>query len=148
SSPAGPRIDPGNRAGAVNLLLRDGPLSMAADDRRLCAELMAEGSLGDGYHPRMQEVHRCNAARLKEVIGEHGWRGRGLVGEDGAHAAWLVLQPAIGEPELQRRGLVAHHGRACCMPSTSACRRQCPSPPPPGKPAAATWPLVLLEKEG
>src|SRR5947209_4067064 len=89
----------------MNAALHDELLSMAAEDRRVRAELAAEGSLGDGYHPRMEEVHRQNAARLKEVIEEHGWPGRSLVGEDGAHAAWLVLQHAIGEPALQRRGL-------------------------------------------
>jgi hypothetical protein len=89
----------------VNHLLRDELLSMAAEDRRVRAELMAEGSLGDGYHPRVEEVHRRNAARLKEIIEHHGWPGRSLVGEDGAHAAWFILQHAIGEPALQRRGL-------------------------------------------
>jgi hypothetical protein len=85
--------------------LRNELLALAAEDRRVRSELMAERSLGDGYHPRMEEVHRRNAARLKEVIEQHGWPGRSLVGEDGAHAAWLILQHAIGEPALQRRGL-------------------------------------------
>jgi hypothetical protein len=84
----------------MNHTLRDGLLAMAAEDRRVHAELLAEGSLGDGYHPRMEEVHRRNAARLKVVIAEQGWPGRSLAGEDGAHATWLVLQPAIGEPAL------------------------------------------------
>jgi hypothetical protein len=89
----------------MNHHVRDELLGMAAEDRRVRAELMAEGSLGDGYHPSMEEVHHRNAARLKEVIEEHGWPGRSLVGEDGAHAAWFILQHAIGEPDLQRRGL-------------------------------------------
>ena len=68
-------------------VLRNELLAMAAADRRVRAELMADGSLGDGYHPRMEEVHRRNAARLTESIAERGWPGRGLVGEDGAQAA-------------------------------------------------------------
>ena len=86
-------------------VLRNELLAMAAEDRRVRAELMADGSLSDGYHPRIEEAHRRNAARLTESIAGHGWPGRGLVGEDGAHAAWLVLQHAIGNPGLQRRGL-------------------------------------------
>ena len=78
---------------------------MEAEDRRVRAELAAEGALGDGYHPRMEEVHRGNAAALVAIIEEHGWPGRSLAGEDGAHAAWFILQHAIGDPPLQRRGL-------------------------------------------
>jgi hypothetical protein len=89
----------------MNEVLRGELLAMAAEDRRVRAELAAEGSLGDGYHPRMEEVHVRNAAALTRIVEEHGWPGRSLVGEDGAHAAWLVLQHAIGNPPLQRRGL-------------------------------------------
>jgi hypothetical protein len=76
-------------------VLRNGLLAMQAEDRRVRAELLADGSLGDGYHPRMEEVHRRNAARLTEIIAGHGWPGRGLVGEDGARAARFVLQHTI-----------------------------------------------------
>jgi hypothetical protein len=53
----------------------------------------------------MAGVHRRNAARLTEILDRHGWPGRDLVGADGAAAAWLVLQHAIGDPPLMRRGL-------------------------------------------
>src|SRR5947209_1860749 len=79
---------------------------MAAEDQRVRAKLAAHGSLFDGYHPTMQAVHDKNAARLTEIIDLHGWPGRGLVGEEGSRAAWLVLQHAIAHPDLQRRGLV------------------------------------------
>jgi hypothetical protein len=85
--------------------LREELLAMAAEDQAVRAELAADGSLFEGYHPRMEEVHRRNAARLTEIIERHGWPGRSLAGEDGAQAAWLVLQHAIGNPPLQRRGL-------------------------------------------
>jgi hypothetical protein len=80
-------------------------LALADEDRRVRAGLAADGSLFDGYHPRMAEVHRRNADRLAEIIEEQGWPGRTLVGEDGAEAACLVLHHAIGHPGLQRRGL-------------------------------------------
>jgi hypothetical protein len=39
-------------------------------------------------------------AQLQKIVAEHGWPGRRLVGDDGAHAAWLILQHA--EPAWQR----------------------------------------------
>src|SRR5215470_16050186 len=80
-------------------------LSMAAEDVRVREELASDGSLFEGYHPRMREVHERNAARLLAVVQEHGWPGRSSVGERAAQAAWLILQHAIGNPSLQRNGL-------------------------------------------
>lgn len=85
--------------------LRGHLLAMAAKDTRVRAELAAEGSLFDGYHPRMEAVHRRNAERLSALLGTDGWPGTSRVGDDGAEAAWLIAQHAIGEPELQRRCL-------------------------------------------
>ena len=48
--------------------LRDKLVSMEEEDLRVRDELAADGSLSDGYHPRMEEVHRRNAARLREII--------------------------------------------------------------------------------
>lgn len=86
----------------MDLVLHDELLAMEAEDIRVRAELLEEGSLGDGYNPRMREVHERNAARLKQIIAAHGWPGRSLVGRDGSHAAWRVVQHAIGDPEFQR----------------------------------------------
>jgi hypothetical protein len=54
----------------------------------------------------MEEVHVRNAARLRELIAEHGWPGEDIAGEDGAKAAWFIAQHAVGEPEFQRQALV------------------------------------------
>ena len=80
-------------------------LAMSAEDVRVRAELAADGSLFDGYHPRMQEVHERNARRLEEIVSKHGWPGRTLAGEDGSAAAWVIVQHAIGLPSFQRRCL-------------------------------------------
>jgi hypothetical protein len=73
-----------------------------AEDDETRERLAREGSLFVGYHPEMEAVHRRNAARLREVLARVGWPGRALVGQDGASAAWRIVQHAIGEPALLR----------------------------------------------
>jgi hypothetical protein len=90
----------------MNDELRRELLQMADLDQTVRAKLLADGSLFDGYHPEMREVHDTNAARLDAIIATHGWPGRRLVGEEGARAAWLILQHAIAQPDFQRRGLL------------------------------------------
>lgn len=85
--------------------LRDRLLAMAAEDKRVAKALTMEGVLEEGYHPRMEAVHRANASALREIIAAHGWPGRALVGDEGAKAAWLVAQHAIGEPAFMREAL-------------------------------------------
>ena len=48
-------------------------------------------------------VDRDNTARLREIVARHGWPGRALAGEQGAHAAWLMAQHA--PPDLQEECL-------------------------------------------
>lgn len=102
----------------VNHSIRHELLQMRAEDERVRAELAEDGSLFDGYHPRMAEAHRRNAARLAAILDEYGWTGKTLVGEDGAEAAWLIAQHAIGSPALQRR----------CLPLLEEAARQGEAP--------------------
>lgn len=88
-----------------NPTLRAELLRMRAEDERVREELASDGQLYEGYHPRMAEVHQKHGARLAEIIDEHGWPVKPLVGEDGAEAAWLIVQHDIGNPPLQRRCL-------------------------------------------
>jgi len=82
--------------------VRDILLVLVGDDEKVRAELAADGSLFQGYHPRMREVHERNAAVLCEIIDMHGWPGFALAGPDGAAAAWRIAQHAIGMPDVQR----------------------------------------------
>jgi hypothetical protein len=86
----------------VNPGLRERLLAMAAADERLRTELVRDGTLFEGYNPRMAELHDRNGAELAAIIAEVGWPGCRIAGEDGAAAAWRVLQHAIGTPALQR----------------------------------------------
>lgn len=46
-----------------------------------------------------------NLPWLRQVITDVGWPGRSLVGEDGAHAVWLLAQHADRDPAFQHRYL-------------------------------------------
>jgi hypothetical protein len=45
-----------------------------------------------GCARRVIDVVHAHTARLREIVAEHGWPGRSVAGEDGADAAWLMLQ--------------------------------------------------------
>lgn len=85
--------------------LRHELIAMRAEDLRVREELLASGELGGPYVPRMEDVHRKNAARLRELIAAHGWPAEDIAGKDGAEAAWFITQHAIGEPDFQRHAL-------------------------------------------
>ncbi len=75
---------------------------MESRDEGVRAELVSDGTLFEGYHPRMEAVHRENATELRAIIEVYGWPSAELVGPEGADAAWLVLQHSIGDPEFMR----------------------------------------------
>ena len=78
-------------------------VALIARDDETRERLAADGSLFEhGYHPEMEAVHRANAARLRELVAEHGWPGWSRVGDEAASAAWRIVQHAIGEPDFQR----------------------------------------------
>lgn len=85
--------------------LREQLVAMAQRDLDLRQRLADSGELFEGYHPQMRRVHEDNAAALDGIVTRHGWPVADLVGEDGAQAAWLVVQHAIGLPDFQRRCL-------------------------------------------
>lgn len=84
---------------------RDAFLLAAETDLATRTRLARTGALFDGYHPEMEAVHLENATLLERAFDAIGWTGRATLGDDGAGAAFLVLQHAISRPALQRRGL-------------------------------------------
>ena len=42
----------------------------------------------------MNLLDQKHTRRLQEIVTRHGWPGKSLVGGDGAHAAWLLVQHA------------------------------------------------------
>ena len=82
--------------------LRKTLLALQQRDLDVRGKLEAEGTLFDGYHPRMEAVHRENARQLRELIERFGWPNEQVAGRDGAEAAWLIAQHSISEPEFMR----------------------------------------------
>jgi len=89
----------------VNESLRDELLAMRAEDLRVRQELLDAGELGGAYVPRMEAIHIKNAARLRELIREYGWPAEDIAGKNGAEAAWIITQHAIGQPDFQKHAL-------------------------------------------
>jgi hypothetical protein len=63
----------------VNEQLRQDLLAMRAGDRSVRQELIDSRELGGSYVPRMGDVHRKNAARLREFIELYGWPAEDIV---------------------------------------------------------------------
>jgi hypothetical protein len=101
-------------------------LALQQRDLTVREELDRDGSLHEGYHPRMEAVHLENAGQLRGLIERFGWPNEGLAGADGAEAAWLIAQHAISEPDFMR-----------------ACRRLLESEVASG--GVPTWQLACLD---
>jgi len=79
---------------------------MGKEDQRYRSEMQVEimkmSSLGTTQQSeelisilkRQDEIDTKNMARLEEIIKQHGWPGRSLVGEKAANAGFLILQHA------------------------------------------------------
>lgn len=77
-------------------------IQLADHDLEIREKLSAEGKLAGGYHPEMERVHKANARRLREIIGEIGFPTFSKVGQKASAAAWLIIQHSIGEPEFMK----------------------------------------------
>jgi hypothetical protein len=94
-------------AAAIDEELRGELLAMMAEDQ---AVRTGQAPPGDNRTPEelvaaMNSVDAANARRMTEILDEFGWPGWSLVGEDGALAAWVLVQHADLDLDLQKRGL-------------------------------------------
>lgn len=81
------------RTAATNPKLRKELLTMLAADQKSRQDPSGAG-VGDD---------QVRTERLGEIVAEHGWPGRTLVGDDGATAAWTIAQHSDLDPDFQRR---------------------------------------------
>ncbi|MCI0663476.1 MAG: hypothetical protein L0220_20615 [Acidobacteria bacterium] len=91
-----------------NPALRKELLDMQEADQQIRRELSrkrASGALDASDTQRAQSVDTANRTRLKQIIEQYGWPGKSLVGEDGASAAWLIVQHADRDRDFQKKCL-------------------------------------------
>ncbi|MFN4164551.1 MAG: DUF6624 domain-containing protein [Ferrovibrio sp.] len=82
--------------------LRQQLIGMIDEAKRVRATLSADGSLFQGYNADLRAMHNSQAKTLADIIDRQGWPGKSKVGEDGAVAAWMIVQQAIGLPRFMR----------------------------------------------
>ena len=54
---------------------------------------------------RWEAVDIANTQRMQDIVTEYGWPVTSLVGQDGAQAAWLLVQHADKKPDFQKQCL-------------------------------------------
>ena len=77
-------------ADCKNPTLREELLKMVVDDQKARANLSPV--LSDAQIAEMNRVDALHAARVRQIVKEFGWPGQSLVGDDGAHGVWLLVQ--------------------------------------------------------
>lgn len=99
--------------------LHDELLQMARDDQgvRKVAPA-AHGQTDTMQLERLRTTDAANTTRIKEIVHQWGWPGHTLVGADGAHSAWLIVQHS-GDFEFQKK---------CCALMEDAVHRKEASP--------------------
>jgi hypothetical protein len=118
----GTGADPvGTPIGTFDTVLRAALLARMDADQDARHAHAAEADRGEADWAAVAAVDEDNLAFLKPLIDAKGWLGSDLVGEDGAHACWLLVQHA---PSTSRSA-----GCPCCGPRW-----------PPDRPPNATSP--------
>ena len=60
----------------------------------------------------MTGVDGANTKRMKAIVARYGWPGNSLVGQDGANAAWLLVQHADRDLAFQAQCLALMNAMA------------------------------------
>jgi hypothetical protein len=84
--------------------LRDELLAMAEADQELRTDMSPERMQDTAFISQMLTSQLEHQARMREILDEHGWPDAGMVGVDGAQAAWLLVQH--GDADLQEQALL------------------------------------------
>jgi hypothetical protein len=104
-SPAEPtQKDEPQRTAVADEKLRQELLDRIEKDQLVRKEVMKQVP-GLAEFVKLAKVDHENTAWLKKVIDERGWPGKALVGQVGAHAAWLLVQHADLDLAFQKKCL-------------------------------------------
>ena len=94
--------------GQTNVELRDELLALRESDqsgRTLLEEAAREHGVNSpevrALWEEQSQVDAKNMARLKEIVAEHGWPGPNLVGREASSTAFLILQHADHETQVE-----------------------------------------------
>ncbi|MEU8134935.1 DUF6624 domain-containing protein [Streptodolium elevatio] len=101
TQPQEPTVDGGTRDEALRTEL------LARRDRDQQAREALSPAPSDEEWARVTAVDVDNTPWIMAVITERGWPGRSMVGEDGATAAWLLVQHAPLDEQLTALPLLA-----------------------------------------
>lgn len=76
------------------------------DARKKLVEGMKEGGQIDSKIMfQVVQIDKKNRAWMGEVVEKHGWPGATMVGVDGAHAAWILVQHSDADLPFQKQCL-------------------------------------------
>lgn len=104
-APLGAELHPGLRRELMVMFQRDQAVRQPLPPAATASEVAAQVAT-------MQEADRRHTARLKAIVDEYGWPTRSLVGDDGAIAAWCLVQHADHDVAFQRQCLPLLEGAA------------------------------------
>lgn len=82
--------------------LKEELLEMMAKDQELRMKTIA-GTNPDLLN-QIEELDKNHAQRMHEILDQYGWPGIDCVGNKGSNAAWLLIQHADHDLELQKKG--------------------------------------------
>ena len=83
----------------LNKPLQDELLRMADEDQEVRKTIPSPQD--SAQWKSIIQGDRIHAARLKEIVRRYGWPGKSLVGEKASHMAWLLVQHADFDRDLQ-----------------------------------------------
>ena len=88
--------------------LREEIASRVSMDQAVQRELSDRIQAGQPIAPavaRQDSVFKVNLEWMRLVLAQYGWPGRRLVGDEGSHGAWLLLQHADRDTALQHTAM-------------------------------------------
>jgi hypothetical protein len=80
-------------------------LQMVKEDQQTREKTSQANFADSALMAEVVEIDQKNTARMREIVNTYGWPSKGIVGKDGAHAAWLLVQHADLDHEFQKRCL-------------------------------------------
>jgi membrane dipeptidase len=97
-----PKTDPAIKLPAV----RDELKEMFRVDQEMRTRVIAGGATPDRkLVEELLAIDDKHTSRMKEIVKEHGWPGKSLVGDEGARNAWLLVQHADRDRPFQKQCL-------------------------------------------